>query len=62
MGNFCVKRVMVKAGIPPSISEKTVRRVLQKAVLKWTRVQRKGIPTKNDLKLIKSVSDTIKKK
>ena len=62
MGNFCVKRVMVKAGIPPSISEETVRRVLQKAGLKWTRVQRKGILTKNDLKLIKSVSDTIKKK
>ena len=28
MGNFCLKRVMVKAGIPPSISEETVRRVL----------------------------------
>ena len=51
MGNFCVKRVMVKAGIPPSISEQTVRRVLRKAGLKWARVQRKGILTKNDLKL-----------
>ena len=51
MGNFCVKRVMVKAGIPPSISEETVRRVLRKAGLKWARVQRKGILTKNDLKL-----------
>ena len=50
-GNFCVKRVMVKAGIPPSISEETVRRVLRKAGLKWARVQRKGILTKNDLKL-----------
>ena len=38
MGNFCVKRVMVKAGIPPSISEETVRRVLRKAGLKWARV------------------------
>ena len=27
MGNFCVKRVMVKAGIPPSISEETVGKV-----------------------------------
>ena len=50
MGNFCVKRVMVKSGIPPSISEETVRRVLRKAGLKWARVQRKGILTKNDLK------------
>ena len=38
MGNFCVKRVMVKAGIPPSINEDTVRRVLRKAGLKWVRV------------------------
>ena len=50
-GNFCVKRVMVKAGIPPSISEETVRRALRKAGLKWVRVQRKGILTKNDLNL-----------
>ena len=28
MGNVCVKRVMVKAGIPPSISEETICRVL----------------------------------
>ena len=51
MGNFCVKRVMLKAGIPPSISEETVRRVLRKAGLKWTRAQSKGILFKNDLKL-----------
>ena len=42
---------MVKAGILPSISEQTVRRVLRKAGLKWTHVQRNGILTKNDLKL-----------
>ena len=30
MGNFCVKRVIVKAGISPSISEETVRRVFAK--------------------------------
>ena len=31
MGNFDVKkRVMVKAGIPPSISKETVRRVRRK--------------------------------
>ena len=51
MGNFCVKGVMIKAGILPSFSEETVRRVLQKTGLKWTRVQRKGILTKNDQKL-----------
>ena len=51
MGNFCVKIVMVKAGIPPSISEETVRRVLQKPGLKCASVQRKGILTKNGLTL-----------
>ena len=42
---------MVKAGIPLSISEKTVRRVLEKTDLKWTHFQKKEILTKNDLKL-----------
>ena len=51
MGNFCVKRVMVKVGIPPSISEDRFGRVLRKAGLKWARVQRNGTLTKNDLKL-----------
>ena len=51
MGNFFVKRVMVKVGIPPSISEETVRRVSQKTGLKWNHFQRKRILTKNDLKL-----------
>ena len=51
MGNFCVKRVMVKASIPPSISEKTFQRVLRKTELKWARVQRERILTKNDMKL-----------
>ena len=41
MRKFCVKRVMIKAGIPPPIREETVLRVLRKAGLKWTRVQRK---------------------
>ena len=48
---YCKKRVLVKAGIPPSISKKTVGRVLQKTDLKWTHFQRKEILTKNDLKL-----------
>ena len=42
---------MVKADIPPSISEETVRKVLEKIDLKLTHFQRKGILTKNDLKL-----------
>ena len=42
---------MVKSGITPSISEKTVSRVLRKSGRKWARVQRKGILTKNDLEL-----------
>ena len=48
---FCKKKVMVKAGIPPSISEEIVRKVLQKTDLKWTHFQSKGILTQNDLKL-----------
>ena len=40
-----------KAGIPVSISKKTVGRVLQKPDLKWTHFQRNAILTKNDLKL-----------
>ena len=40
-----------KSRIPPSISEETVWRVLRKAGLRWARVQRKGILTKNDLVL-----------
>ena len=42
---------MLKAGIPPSISDETLRRALQKAVLKLTHFRRKGILTQNDLKL-----------
>ena len=52
MGNFFVKKgVMVKAGIPPSISVETVCKVVQKTDLKWTHFQRKGILIKNELKL-----------
>ena len=42
---------MVKAGNPPCISGKTACRVLRKTGLKWARIQRKGILTKNELKL-----------
>ena len=51
IGNFSVKRVMVKADISPSIIQETICRVLRKTGLKCTRVQRKGILTKNDWKL-----------
>ena len=51
VGNFCVKRVMLKTDIPPSINELIVHRVLRKTGLKWNHVQRKEILTKNELKL-----------
>ena len=51
LGNFCVKRVMVRADIPPSVNPQTVRRVMKKSGLRWSHVQKKGILTKNDLKL-----------
>ena len=38
MRNFYVKTVMVAAGVPPSICEETVCRVLQKAGQKWAHV------------------------
>ena len=49
--NFSVKKIMVKAGIPPSISTATVCSVLRKAVLKWCLAQKKGALTKSDLNL-----------
>ena len=42
---------MVNAGIPPFISEQTIRKVLQKTDVKWTHFQRKENIFKNDLKL-----------
>ena len=42
VGNISVKRVMVRAGIPPSISTATVHRVMRKAVLKWSHAKKKG--------------------
>ena len=51
VGKFSVKRVMVRAGIPPSISTSTVRKVMKKAGLKWSHAQKKGVLTKIDLKL-----------
>ena len=51
VGNFSMKRVMVRAGIPPSVSTATVHRVMEKAGLKWSHAQKKGVLTKSDLKL-----------
>ena len=50
VGNFSMRRVMVKAGIPPSISIAKVRRVMRKEGLKWSHAQKKGVLTKSDLK------------
>ena len=50
-GKLSIKRVMVKAGIPPFINEETVLRVLEKDDLKWAHFRRKKILTKNDLNL-----------
>ena len=43
VGNFSAKRVMVTAGIPPSISTATVRRVMKKTGLKWSHAQKKRV-------------------
>ena len=34
---FCKKKLLVKAGITPSISEETVHRLMEKTDLKWSR-------------------------
>ena len=52
VGNFSVKRVMLKSGIRLSVSAATVRRVMRKIGLKWSHAQKKGVPIKSDLKLI----------
>ena len=46
VGNVSMKSIMVRAGIPPSISTATVRRVTKKAGLKWSHAQKKGVLTK----------------
>ena len=46
VGNFSVKRVMVRAVIPPSVSTETVRRVMRKAELKWSHTLKKGLRLK----------------
>ena len=43
MGNFCAKRMKVRAGIPPSVSDEIVQRVLKKAAMNWRHAQKKGI-------------------
>ena len=51
VGNVSLKSIMVRAGIPPSISTATVRRVMKKAGLKWSHAQKKGVLIKSNLKL-----------
>ena len=51
MGNFGMKRLMVRAAIPSSISTATVHRVIKKAGSKWSHAQKKGVLTKSDLNL-----------
>ena len=44
MGFFRKMCHLVKAGVPPFISEETVRKALRKTDLKWTHFQRKRNP------------------
>ena len=62
VGNFSVERVMVRAGIPASISTATVRRVKRKTRLKWSHAQKKGVLTKSDLKLRLKFSGKVHRK
>ena len=62
VGNFSVKRIMVRTGIPPSISTATVRRVMKKVGLKWSHAQKKGVLAKSDLKLRLKSAQKIRRK
>lgn len=62
LGNFSVKRVMVRADIPPTISSRTVSRVMKKAGLKWCHAQKKGVLTKSDLKQRLKFARTVRRK
>ena len=46
-----MKRLMVRAAVPSSISTATVHRVIGKAGSKWSHAQKKGVLTKSDLNL-----------
>ena len=51
VGNLNVKRVMVRAGIAPSVSTAKVGSVMRKAELKWSHAHKKEVQTKSDLNL-----------
>ena len=57
-----MKKIKVRAGIPPSASDETVCRVSRKAGIKWIHAQKKQIPTKNDLKLRLKFASTVQQK
>ena len=61
VGNFGVKRVMIRASIPPSIRTATVQ-VMRKAPLKWTHTQKKRVLTKSDLKLRLRLAQKVRRK
>ena len=57
-----MEKIKLRAGIPPSASDETVCRVPRKAGIKWIHAQRKGILTKNDLKLRLKFASTVQQK
>ena len=62
MGNLSEKRVMVRVGIPPSVSTAKVRSVMRKAGLKWNHAQKKGVQTKSGLNLRLKFAQTVRQK
>ena len=57
-----MKRVKIRAGTPPSASDKTIRRILKKAGIKQRHVQKKGALTKNGLKLRLKFAQNVRQK
>ena len=60
VGTFSLKKVRVRDGIPPSVCTATVCRVLRNAGLKRSHAQRKGMLTKNDVKLRLKVAQKVR--
>ena len=62
MGNLNVKRVMVRAGIPPSVSTAKVGSVMRKGEIKWSHAHKKEVQTKSDLNLRLKFAGAVRQK
>ena len=62
VGHFTSKRVRMSAGIGSRVSDECVRRVMHRAGLRYRRSGRKGLLTRNDLKIRLAFARKVKRK